>query len=114
MTVPDIDRIIQQLCEAFIAAAKIDYVGFWEVAAAVSNSTASASDSERIDITLAVSRCMIDRGLRVFTFVGGKPPPVFWNDLTTDAVVDRIREELDLKGKAVGLGDVCWFAASSI
>lgn len=112
MTDPAIDIIVPQLCDEFTAAAKIDYVGFWELVAAVSKWNPQAPDSERADVILAVSRCMIDRGLRVFTFVGGKPPPIFWNALTTDEILDRIRKEWNLlPGKSVGLGDVCWFAA---
>jgi hypothetical protein len=112
MTDPAIDMIVQQLCGEFTAAAKIDYVGFWELVAAVSKWNPQATDCELADVTLAVSRCMINRGLRVFTFIGGKPPPAFWNAPTTDEILDRIRKEWSLlHGKSVGLGDVCWFAA---
>jgi hypothetical protein len=106
-----VDVIVQRLCGEFTGAAKIDYIGFWEIVAAVAKWNPQATGSECADVTLAVSRCMIDRGLRAFTFVGGKPPPIFWKPLTTDETIDRIRKEWGLlHGKSVGLGDVCWFA----
>ncbi len=108
------DTTVRQLCDEFAAAATLDYVGFWEVVAAVSERNPESNESERANVTLTVSRCMIDRGLRIFTFESGSSLPIFWQNSTVDDLVRRIREEWSfLHGKAVGLGDVCWFTAAA-
>jgi hypothetical protein len=114
MTDLDTDRIVQQLYAEFAAAAKLDYVGFWEIVVAASNCTPGITESCVADIALAVSRRMIDGGVQVFRFADGKPTPIFWDASTTDAMVDRIHKEWDsLQGRPVGLGDVCWFVMPS-
>jgi hypothetical protein len=111
VTDPDKIELLREVCARFVAEASVDYVGFWEIVEAVAEKSLSDSDQEHTHDALILSKCLIENGLRVFKFDVGTTTPVFWNNLSPEAAVNRIREEWRLLGgQAVGLGDVCWFA----
>ena len=87
----------------------LDYVGFWEIVAAVKQLDLSSSKEEQFNEVISIVKCLLHRNLRVFNFKENSNDLNLWIEPSATAVIERIKQEwVNLPGE-VGLGDVCWF-----
>jgi hypothetical protein len=99
---------MQQMVDEFVAEARDDLVGLWEIVGRVEREIA---DQEAIrEPTLMVVRALLARGL-----LAGDPPYStngfrLWNDQEPEAVINRIRKECLALGRVPNMPDIVWFS----
>ena len=94
--------------ERYMAEAKEDLVGLWEIARDARER--AAADGNVMDDALAIVRELLARGL-----MAGDPPYSAggyhaWADQEPDRVVARIRREWQALGRIPDIPDIAWFA----
>jgi len=100
---------VKRLCDRLFDSATIDYVGFWELVAAVQSNDIGLPRESCRDVVISLARCMMVRGLKPFSFDENPKAPKLWQCDGVDDALDKIIIEWNKLEKQPGLGDVCWF-----
>ncbi len=111
MTVPEAESLVadmKRLTDEFVAEARNDLVGLWEIAREFESSTA---DAEAVrDQTMDLVRTLLAGGLIAgdspYSAQGFRP----WRNQVPDAVIDRIRSEWIALGRPPNIPDIVWFS----
>ena len=103
----DSSVVLDDLVGQFLAEAKGDLIGLWEIAREVRQRT--SSDDAAREEALAVVRELLARGLLVgdppYAAAGYRP----WTDQDPDRAIARIRTEWLALGRMPNLPDIAWF-----
>lgn len=103
----DVSVTLHDLVGQFLAEAKDDLVGLWEIAREVGLHAGSGDDVR--EETLAVVRELLSSGLLVGDppYAGGGYRP--WPDQDKDRATARIRREWLALGRMPDIPDIAWF-----
>lgn len=103
----DTSVVPHDLVDQFLAEAKEDLVGLWEIAREVHQRAGTSGDV--VEDTLALIRELVSRGLQVgdppYSATGYHP----WTDQNPDRIVSRIRQEWLALGRMPDIPDIAWF-----
>lgn len=103
----DSSVVLDDLVGQFLAEAKDDLIGLWEIAREVRQRAGSGDDAR--EEALAVVRQLLSRGLLVedppYAAAGYRP----WTDQDPDRAIARIRKEWLALGRMPDIPDIAWF-----
>ena len=97
------------LAAGYLAEAKVDYVGLWQIAAHAREDLGLTSQSDIMVAAMNVVRGMVDGGLRPGDYLASGFQ--YWPESDADVAVARIEREWTRLGHDPNLAQpICWFA----
>lgn len=99
--------LLQRCLDELIDGSKLDYVGLWEVCAAIDDHFPKDVDLQQL--TLSLVEVMLKHGFVSGNLNREEPGFVPWADQSDSYVLARIRAEWDELDRRPDINDIAWF-----